>query len=125
MCLVPSDIIWVKLINQTIEKINKRGEEYRRRTALAASLLVFVSVLGVWSVQKGYLDFGSNNSIISKDRDISEIAKVESAPSPLDSSKGALNSIWSEINKTYIDFKDSVSSVFVPFITGIEVYERK
>ena len=114
------------MINQTIDKINKRGEEYRRKSALFASLFVFVLLLGIWSLEKGILDLGSgDSSVLSKRRDSVEIIKAESAPSPLESSSGALSSVWSEMNKTYIDFKNSVSSVFVPFITGIEVYERK
>lgn len=114
-----------KMINQTIDKINKRDEEYRRKFALYASLFVFVAVFGVWSLQRGILDLNSGRPDISKKENSGQLASVEAAPSPLDSSKEVAGSVWSELNKSYNELKESLSNVFVPFVTGIEVYERK
>lgn len=113
------------MINQTIDKINKRDEEYRRKFALYTSLFVFVAIFSIWSFERGILDLNSDNSNISKKENTGQLASVEATPSPLDSSKEVVDSVWSEISKSYEEFKESLSNVFVPFVTGIEVYERK
>lgn len=114
------------MINQTIEKINQREEKYRRRFAFSISLIVFVFVLGAWVLNRGIIDInGGGSAIFSKDKNTNQVASVETVPSPLDSSKQTFRSVWGEISKSYREVKSSISDVLVPFVTGIEVYERK
>jgi len=46
-------------------------------------------------------------------------------PSPIENTKQVFGAAFDEIGKQYQELKDSFSSVFVPFISSIEVYERE
>ncbi len=113
------------MINQTIDRINKRDEEYRRKLAFFSSLIVLLLVFSVWSIERDIFELKSKGNNLSLSNRSGQLASVASAPSPIDSSKQALDSVWSEVGKSFNDFKESLSNVFVPFFTGIEVYERK
>jgi hypothetical protein len=44
--------------------------------------------------------------------------------SPLANAKNAFSAAFSEIGSQYSDIIESMSSVIVPFVTGIEVYDK-
>ncbi len=107
-----------------LEKIRQKPESHKQGVALSLSLVItFLVALG-WAGQRGMIGGG----------DLAEAPKVENqnqtalsvnALSPIESSKQSLSSGLSQIKEVYDSFKDSLASVLVPFITGIEVYERK
>lgn len=112
------------MINQIINKINKKEERHRRRIALFSSLFVFVLVFSIWSVNRGIIKiFPDNDTKISNTGSIN-LASV-SALSPIESSQKTLSHFLRRLNNSYLEIKESLSNVFVPFITSIEVYQRK
>ena len=113
-------------MNKILKKyyaIMEKPEEHRSKWALglaiASTALIFIS----FSFYKGYLGFGGGG-VASKNQ-VANVVSAESAPSPIQNTKETFTNAFGEINKKYQEFKDSVSSVLVPFVTGIEVYERK
>jgi len=106
----------IKKYNSIMEK----PEEHRNRWALGLTIALSVLIFTSFSFYKGYLSFGGNN----KDQ-VASVISAKSAPSPLQNSKEAFMAAFDEINKQYREFTNSVSDVLVPFITGIDVYERK
>ncbi|MEK7669149.1 MAG: hypothetical protein AAB350_00960 [Patescibacteria group bacterium] len=105
----------------------EREESYRNRWALGLSVSLTLVIFFSFAFYKGYLSFGNNNLIAGK-KSTSQMANVVSAksvPSPIQNTKEVFGAAFAEIGKQYQEFIDSVSSVFVPFISSIEVYERK
>lgn len=110
------------------KSIMEREESYRSRWALGSTLFCSFLILISFAFYKGFLSFGAGDGIIAKQKPESQLASVVSAekvPSPIQNTKKTFQSAFYEIGKQYQDFKDSLSAVFVPFITGIEIYERK
>lgn len=105
-----------------------KPEEHRNRWALGLTITFFVLIFVSFAFYKGYLGFGKDNIIATQQKSgnqVANIASAESVPSPLQNTKETFIAAFEEIDKKYQEFKDSMSAVFVPFITGIEVYERK
>jgi len=105
----------------------EREENYRSKWALGLSVSLTLIIFFSFAFYKGYLSFGNNNLMASK-KSASQMANVISAdavPSPIQNTKEIFDSAFNEIGKQYKQFTDSLSSVFVPFISSIEVYERK
>jgi len=96
--------------------------EYRSKWAfwLTASLtiLIFLS----FAIYKGMFGFNRAASLASE-KSAEEI--VVKAPSPIENSKQTFGSAFKEIKGQYDLFKESIAGVLVPFVTGIDVYERK
>ena len=111
-------------MNNFLENIRQKPESYKRGMALGLSLLLTFFIAFGWAGQKGILGGGSSVAEIPKVKK-TQTANVASAVSPAESSKQSVLSGFTEIKKTWTDFKDSISSVLVPFMTGIEVYEKK
>ena len=103
--------------------IMQREEAHRNRwafgLAVSLSLIIFVS----FAFYKGYLSFG-NGYVVPKNQ-VANVVSADLVPSPIQNTKQTFEAAFGEINKQYKEFTDSVSSVLVPFFTGIEVYERK
>jgi len=107
--------------------IMEREEGYRNRWALGLSVSLTLIIFFSFVFHKGYLSFGNNN-LMSGKKSVSQMANVisaESVPSPIQNTKQVFGAAFDEIGKQYKQFTDSISSVFVPFISSIEVYERK
>lgn len=104
-----------------IENIRSKPESDRRRAALGASLLVTTIIFATWVGTKGWINFGTPE----KKMQTAQVIDAKSAISPFDSSKRTIQEVGSGIESAYRDFKESVSRVLVPFVTGIEIYERK
>ena len=100
-----------------------KPEEYRNRWALGLSVTLSVFIFVSFAFYKGYLSFGSEKLAVGQ-KYSEQVASVVIAPSPVENTRKTFETAFEEINKKYQEFKDSLSAVFVPFITGIEVYER-
>lgn len=105
----------------------RKEEAYRNRWALGLSITLSVLIFVSFAFYKGFINFGGDN-VIAKQKSSDQMANVvssESIPSPIENTKNTFMAAFGEIGKQYIDLKNSISSVLVPFFTGIEVYERK
>lgn len=105
----------------------EKPESYRNKWALGLAIVFSVFIFFGWALYNGYLNFG-NEGTMATPKSTSQVAGVVSAksvPSPVENTKETFQAAFGEINKQYQEFKDSISAVFVPFITGIEVYERE
>ena len=100
-----------------------KSEEHRNKWALGLAVTFSVFIFVSFAFYKGYLSFGNNN-IMPKNQ-TANVVSADLAPSPIQNTKETLKAAFGEINKQYQDFKNSISAVLVPFVTGIEVYERK
>ena len=104
----------------------EREESYRKRWALGLSIVLTVFIFVGFAFYKGYVGFGGGN--IARQKSASQAANVISAEnviSPIQSAKETFGTVLGELGKQYEKFKESVSDVFVPFVSGIEVYEKK
>src|SRR3989344_2663368 len=99
--------------------IMERDEEHRNKWALGLTVALSVFIFTGFAFYNGYLNF--NNS----PKQIANVVSADLAPTPLKNSKQTFGAAFEEISKQYGLFKESVSAVLVPFITGIEVYDRK
>jgi hypothetical protein len=119
---------------KTIENLRMKPESYRHKvaffTATALSLAIFVG----WAGFKGYI--GLPNGTVAYDKTAKSVpyqsksvsgqtAVVSEAPSPFLNSINALKAAFGQFGEQYDILKESLSNVFVPFISGIEVYESK
>jgi hypothetical protein len=89
--------------------------------AFGGAVIVSLLIASGWVYSTGYLDYGTPvvaESSIKKE----EIKKV--APAPLANASSSFDSIFAQISEQYDALKASVASVFVPFITGIDVYNK-
>jgi hypothetical protein len=101
----------------------EREEEYRNKWALGLTVTLSVVIFVSFAFYKGYFNLGGNN-VASKSQ-MASVVSAESVSSPIQNTKKTFGAAFDEINKQYKQFTDSVSSVLVPFVTGIEVYQRK
>jgi hypothetical protein len=109
-----------------IKKYNSimaKPEEHRNKWALGLSVSLTVFIFVSFAFYKGYLSFGNAN-VAPKSQTASAVS-AKSVPSPIQSTKETFGAAFGEISKQYKEFTDSVSAVLVPFVTGIEVYQRK
>ena len=115
-------MIWKKY-----KEIMQREEAHRNKWALGLATTLSVFVFISFAFYKGYLSFGGGNMASNSPagRQVASVVSAEVVPSPLQNTKETFSAGFDEIGKQYNQFTDSVSSVLVPFFTGIEVYERK
>ena len=102
----------------------EQPEEHRNKWALGLATTLSLIILISFTFYRGYLSFGNQETVVTQ-KSTNQVASVVSAPSPIENSKQTFKATFDEIGKQYQDFKDSVSNVLVPFIEGIDVYERK
>lgn len=108
-----------------LEKILNKPEASRNQWALSLAVLCSVLIFVGFGFYRGFLGFGGATLASSKNSDqLASVISAEKAPSPIANTKGTFRSVFSEISAQYQDLKESLSAVFVPFVTGIEVYER-
>jgi hypothetical protein len=116
------------MLLQKYNSIMEKSEEHRNKWALGLSVTFSILIFTSFTFYKGYLSFGSHNDVITRQNPGNQIAAVvsaETAASPIENTKKTFEAAFGEISKQYQSFTDSLSAVFVPFITGIEVYKRK
>lgn len=104
--------------------IMEKPEDHRNRWAVGLAVVSSLFIFAGFGFYKGYISIEINRSVAPKTQVATPIM-AEDAPSPIDNSKKIFKSAFIEIESQYRAFKESVSSVIVPFITGIEVYERE
>lgn len=103
-----------------LDNIRQRPEHHKKAVSVFLSLiLTSVFVLG-WAFQK---DIISPN--VAKSERYERVTASTKPASPTQSYKRSVKKAFGELSSVYSAFKASVSSVIVPFITGIEIYERK
>lgn len=115
-------------MSSTMDRLRAKPESYRHKlaffTATFLSLVVFVG----WAGFEGYIRLP--NGEVSYNESQQNIASVAASNStnvltPFDNSKNALRATMEQFSKQFGILKESLSNVFVPFISGIEVYESK
>lgn len=111
------------MILEKYKSIMGKPEEHRNKWALGLTVTLSVFIFISFAFYKGYLGFGNDN-VVSKNQ-VANVISADLAPSPVQNTKETFGTAFEEIGKQYQEFKNSISNVFVPFITGIEVYERK
>lgn len=99
------------------------SEAHRNRWALGLSVTLSVFIFMSFAFYKGFLSFGGGYT--APKQQVANVISADSAPSPVQNTKETFKAAFGEINKQFGEFKDSLSAVLVPFVTGIEVYERK
>jgi len=97
----------------------QKPEEYRDRWVLGLSVFLTAVIFVSFLSYKGYLGFNNKKSSQTAD-----VISAENIPSPIQNAQKTFGTAFGEIDKKYQELKDSLSAVFVPFITGIEVYDR-
>jgi hypothetical protein len=115
------------MILEKYNSIMEKSEEHRNKWALSLAVIFSVFIFVGFAFYKGFLSFGGGD-VLAKQNHSNQVANVVSAksvPSPLENSKKTFEAAFEEVGKQYQKFTDSVSAVLVPFITGIEVYQRK
>jgi hypothetical protein len=126
-----------------LDKILEKPESYRHKVAAGSAFALTLMIAGVWAYTNGFFGFGTTTtvtrsesqqliaSVIASDSSVSASA-TKTAPrksdntanSPLDNTKNAFGAAFGEMGKKFDMLKESLASVLVPFITGIEVYEK-
>jgi hypothetical protein len=104
-----------------------KSEEHRDRWALGLSVTLTIFIFVSFAFYKGYLSFGDKNIVVQQkyQNQMTNVLSAKLAPSPIQNTKETLKSTFDEIGKQYQEFKDSISSVLVPFVTSIEFYGKK
>ncbi len=110
-----------------------REKEYRNKWALALTALTFVLVLAAFGFYKGFLPLGGGAAALTSSQKAAEeeaeremIAKnTQKMPSPLQNSVQTISTAASEMKTVYDSFVGSLSSVLVPFISSIDVYNKE
>ncbi len=105
----------------------EREESHREKWALGLSVTMSVFILVGFAFYRGFITINHNEPIVK--RQIAEqsatVAAASEASSPISNTKEAFKAAFQEIHKKYNEAVSSVSAVIVPFVTGIDVYERK
>jgi hypothetical protein len=107
-----------------VGEISKRPEQYKNKIALGLSILCSLVIFLGFAFYKGYLTLAVPAKVPAKTQ-AANVVSIEKVPSPFQNSKEALGEAFDEISKRYREAQESISDVLVPFITSIEVYERK
>jgi len=108
------------VIKKFLQNIIQKPEHERNKWALGLTVFFSVLIFGSFILYKGYLNFGSPAG-----GQMANAAYANSVPTPIESTKETFGAAFDEIRTQYQKFTDSVSSVLVPFFTGIEVYQKK
>lgn len=105
----------------------ERDESYRGKWAFGLATIFSVLILFSFAFYKGYLGFGGEADLALQkpSSQVANVVSADAAPSPIQNTKQVFGAAFDEISKQYQELKDLFSSVFVPFISNIEVYERK
>ncbi len=100
----------------------EREEGHRNKWALGLTVVFSVFIFTGFAFYRGFISFG-NKSIMPAGQ-VASVVSAKSVPSPIETSKQTFMAAFGEINTQFQQFKDSMASVLVPFISGIDVYER-
>lgn len=98
--------------------ILQKSESHRRKIALASTFFIFMLIAGVWGNMRGFL--GNSTQVDEAPAITVEVARPAK---PTKAIGNSFSGVLRELTKQFDSFKESLASVFVPFITGIEVYD--
>lgn len=103
--------------------IMEKGEDHRAKWAFGISLALSLFILVGFGFYKGYLNinFGSGQMASAVSASTDSVKTL----SPIDNSKKIIKSALRDVKKQYDALKDSVASVLVPFMSGVEVYQKE
>lgn len=100
-----------------------KPESYRHKVAFFTATTISLAIFFSWAGFKGYI--GLPNGEIAYVEPQNNTAAVISTPTPFDNSKNAFSAAMSQFSGQFSALKESLANVFVPFISGIEVYESE
>ena len=100
-----------------------KSESHRNKWAVGLSVVLSVFIFMSFAFYKGFLSFG--NGYVAPQKQVASVISADLALSPIQNTKETFEVAFEEIGKKYKEFTNSLSAVLVPFVTGIEVYERK
>ena len=104
-----------------------RERDHRNKWANTLTAITFCIVLLSFSFHKGFINFSSpvvQNSP-SASLETANVVDASKVPSPIENSKQTINAAFDEIKNQYSNILENLSSVLVPFISNIDVYEQK
>src|SRR5690349_15896105 len=104
-----------------LEEIRKKPESSRRKIALGTSLGVMLLIVSVCAYNKGYFGYSTTTVVAEKTESIQETSTPDINKSKINT---PLTLALDQIIKRYGELRDSIASVMVPFITGIDVYQK-
>lgn len=107
------------------KSIMEQPEESRNRWAFGLATTFTILIFFSWMFYNGYMNFGGKGTVAKEKKTNQVAAAAVSAQSPLENSKEVFKAAFKEIDSKYQEIKNSIANVLVPFVTGIEVYERK
>ena len=108
--------------------IMEQSESHRAKWALGLTLFLFVLIVLAWLFYRGFLHFGTEDKKISKIKAVEQVSNVVSAdtvPSPLNDLGEKVGSSIGQIKMEISNFKNSMYSVLVPFVSSIDVYQKQ
>ncbi len=102
-----------------LEGLKQKPESFRQKVALSGAALISLLIFSGWFYSKGYFGYSTTTATQNEVTEAPSTAK-----SPLENTKVTFNSVFDQISREYQALKDSIASVLVPFITGIDVYNK-
>lgn len=109
-----------------IHKLYQRPESYRHKVAFFTSSIISLAIFVSWAGFKGYIGLPNGQVAYTPEQNVAALAATQTEPaSPFDNSINAFKAAFSQFGEEFESLKESLSNVFVPFISGIEVYESK
>ncbi len=104
----------------------EKPEEHRNKWAFGLAVVFSIFIFTGFAFYRGFLSLNINIGKTSAQvANVVSVVSAKSVPSPIETSKETFSAAFSEIGKQYQSFKDSMEAVFVPFVSGIDVYQRK
>lgn len=109
-----------------LEDLRQKPEHYRHKVALSGALVVTLMIFSGWAFSKGFFGFGEETILTKSEVGKEEVqtSSLSSSNSPVGNTKNAFSAAFEEIGRQYQAIKESMASVLVPFVTGIEVYDK-
>ena len=110
-----------------LDGLKKRPESTRRKIAFSLSLFISLLIFSGWALNKGYFGYSTTTVAQNSEGVLESSSSSTEAPkvgSPLVNSESTFNSAFDQIKEQFNILKESLASVLVPFITGIDVYNK-
>ncbi|MFA6270205.1 MAG: hypothetical protein WC657_03295 [Candidatus Paceibacterota bacterium] len=100
----------------------EKSEKHRNGWALGLSVGCSIFIFTSFAFYRGFLNFGE--IYVAPPKQVASVVSADLVPSPIQNTKKTFEAAFGEIGKKYQELTDSVATVFVPFISSIEVYQR-
>ena len=102
--------------------LKQKPEHVRHKIALGGAFLITLIIFVGWAFSKGFFGY-SNTTVVTETKIVEKT--ISQAKSPIGNTKSTFSSVFSGVSAQYDALKESVASVIVPFITGIDVYNKQ